>query len=100
MWQGLGSPPSHPASGHESPPRRGRAWKEYGTGLGSLRGRDVTRTDLQLPLDPVLAAVAVLGLGRVIFSHYLHELPGECGVLWWGVQTHQEAGSRDRGGME
>lgn len=54
-----------------------------------------TRTDLQLPLDPVLAAVPVLGLGRVIFGHDFHELPGECGVLGWGY-TYQEAGSTHR----
>lgn len=40
-----------------------------------------TRTDLQLPLDAVLAAVPVLGLGCVILGHYLHELPRESGVL-------------------
>ena len=75
------SPPSHLAYG----PPRGRACLEgvRDGGGGRVGGRGVTRTDLQLPLDPVLAAVPVLGLGRVIFSHYFHELPGECGVLGW-----------------
>lgn len=45
-----------------------------------------TRTDLQLPLDPVLAAVSVLGLSRVIFGHYFHKFPGEGGVLGWGCR--------------
>lgn len=94
MGQGPGTPPFHGALGQaplhreEGPGRRlGQAW---GVGRGG------TRTDLQLPLDPVLAAVPVLGLGRVIFGHYFHELPGECRMLGWG-HTHEEAGSRDQG---
>lgn len=60
--------------------RGGSPWRgpvqcwEFGKGRG-------TRTDLQLPLDAVLAAVPVLGLGCIILGHYLHELPRECGVL-------------------
>lgn len=45
----------------------GKSW-EFGKGRGTL-------TDLQLPLDAVLAAVPVLGLSCIIFGHYLHELP-------------------------
>ena len=102
------SPPSHLAYG----PPRGRACLEgvRDGGGGRVGGRGVTRTDLQLPLDPVLAAVPVLGLGRVIFSHYFHELPGECGVLGWRYRqirrqaaetvegwSGQEGGLRQRG---
>lgn len=55
-----------------------------------------TRTDLQLSLDPVLAAVPVLGLGSVIFGHYLHELPGKRRVLGWVWEDrHRESGSQD-----
>lgn len=38
-------------------------------------------TDLQLPLDAVLAAVAVLGLRGVVLSHHLHELTRQRRVL-------------------
>lgn len=61
--------------------------------MGGLGVGGVTRTDLQLPLDPVLAAVPVLGLGRVVFSHYFHELPGECGVLGWGYRHIRRQGA-------
>lgn len=63
----------------------------------------VTRTDLQLPLDPVLAAVPILGLGRVIFSHYFHELPGECGVLGRGsrhIRRQRVETKKERSGQE
>lgn len=67
----------------------------WGPGVGG------TRTDLQLPLDPVLAAVPVLGLGRVIFGHYLHELPGQCGVLRWGWEDRRiREVVRDQGGSQ
>ena len=38
-------------------------------------------TDLQLPLDAALAALAVVRLRGVVLGHHLHELPGQCGVL-------------------
>lgn len=41
-------------------------------------------TDLQLSLDPVLAPVAVLGLGGVVLRHHLHELAGQRRVLGEG----------------
>lgn len=31
-------------------------------------------TDLQLPLDPALAALPVVGLRGVVFRHHLHKL--------------------------
>ena len=34
-------------------------------------------TDLQLPLDPALAALPVVGLRRVVLGHHLHELAGQ-----------------------
>lgn len=79
MGQRPRSPPPPAFSLHASP---GEATEE-GRGKPGTRKRGA-RTDLQLPLDPVLAAVPVLGLGRVIFGHDLHELPGECGVLGEG----------------
>ena len=38
-------------------------------------------TDLQLPLDAALAALAVVRLRGVVLGHHLHELPGQRGVL-------------------
>lgn len=42
----------------------------------------VTRTDLQLPLDPPFAAFTEVHLRLVVFGHHLHKLAGEDGVLW------------------
>lgn len=41
----------------------------------------VELTDLQLPLDAVLAAVAVLGLRGVVLGHHLHEFTRQRRVL-------------------
>lgn len=70
-------PPTHPQ------PDRLQRWKVRQGAWGDLGGEGwgVSRTDFQLPLDPVLAAVPILGLRCIIFSHYFHELPGEGGVL-------------------
>lgn len=38
-------------------------------------------TDLQLPLDPALAALPVVSLRGIVLGHHLHELAGQCGVL-------------------
>lgn len=40
-------------------------------------GKATKPTDLQLPLDTILAAVSVLGLGCVVFCHHLHKLARE-----------------------
>lgn len=50
-------------------------------------------TDLQLPLNAALAALAVVRLGGVVFGHHLHKLPGQRGVLGtqMGVQVSGSA---------
>lgn len=50
-------------------------------------------TDLQLPLNAALAALAVVRLGGIVFGHHLHKLPGQRGVLGtqMGVQVSGSA---------